>query len=224
MNKTVFALALALSFGAASVAQAQSAEPTAPAASSAPAAPDASMPAMSTSATNWFGGPSYNGAPALDVTAALVAAGGGAADFSFAKALVSMLGEETVNAEVAKLTKQYGKKNVTDFLNGMTFAVKAGLKRATEAGVTLPAAPADLTGEKLASTLVVAGTTPNNVWWSGYLFDKALSHDLHVKVMQDIDAKVGHAADENTHRILNQAMYDVAQALKMKDVDLAPLH
>ena len=216
MNKTVFALAVALSFGAASVAQAQTA-PAAP-------MPAASSSAMSASAMNWFGGPSYNGAPALDVTAALVEAGGGAADFSFAKALVSMLGEETVNAEVAKLTKQYGKKNVNDFLSGMTFAVKAGLKRATEAGVTLPAAPADLKGEKLASTLVVAGTTPNNVWWSGFLFDKALSHDLHVKVMQDIDAKVGHAADENTHRILNQAMYDVAQALKMKDVELAPLH
>jgi hypothetical protein len=211
MNKTVFALAVALSFGAATVAQAQTA----------PAAP---MQQMSASAMNWFGGPTYNGAPALDVTAALVAAGGGAADFSFAKALVSMLGEKTVNAEVAKLTKQYGEKNVTDFINGMTFAVKAGLKRATEAGVTLPAAPAELKGAKLASTLVIAGTSTNGTWWSGYLFDKALSHDLHVKVMQDIDAAVGHGADENTHKILNQAMYDVAQALKMKDVKLATLH
>ena len=212
MNKTVFALAVALSFGAATVVQAQTATPAAP------------MQQMNASAMNWFGGPTYNGAPALDVTAALVEAGGGAADFSFAKALVSMLGEETVNAEVAKLTKQYGEKNVTGFINGMTFAVKDGLKRATEAGVTLPAAPADLKGAKLASTLVVAGTVPEGSWWSGFLFDKALSHDLHVKVMQDIDAKFGHGADENTHKILNQAMYDVAQALKMKDVKLASLH
>ena len=212
MNKTVFALAIALSFGAATVAQAQTAAPAAP------------SQAATASAMNWFGGPTYNGAPALDVTAALVKAGGGAADFSFSTALVSMLGEKTVNAEVAKLTKQYGEKNVTDFVNGMTFAVKAGLKRATEAGVTLPAAPADLKGAKLASTLVVAGTVPDGTWWSGYLFDKALSHDIHVKVMQDIDAKFGHGADENTHKILNQAMFDVAQALKMKDVKLAPLH
>jgi hypothetical protein len=35
---------------------------------------------------------------------------------------------------------------------------------------------------------------------------------------------VGHAADESTHKILNQAMYDVAQALGMKDVKLASLH
>ena len=173
---------------------------------------------------NWFGGPVYSGAPALDATAALVKAGGGADDFSFAKALVSMLGEKTVHAEVAKLEKQYGKENVTNFIDGMTFAVKDGLKRATEAGVKLPAAPADLKGEKLAHTLVSAGTTPDGTWWSGYLFDKTLSHDIHVKVMMDIDAMFSHAADENTHKILNQAMYDVAQALKVKGVKLAPLH
>src|SRR5690606_18413009 len=79
-----------------------------------------------------FGGPAYLGAPALDVTAALVQAGGGAADFSFAKALVSMLGETTVNAEVAKLNKQYGEKNVQGFIGGMDFAIKDALKRATE--------------------------------------------------------------------------------------------
>ncbi|SFK59921.1 hypothetical protein SAMN05192579_104134 [Rhodanobacter glycinis] len=192
------------------------------AAAEAPAA--APMTQMNASAMNWFGGVTYSGAPALTVTAALVKAGGGAHDFSFSKALVSMLGEKTVNAEVAKLTKQYGEKDATNFINGMTFAVNDGLKRATEAGVKLPAAPAHLKGVKLAQTLVTAGTTPDGTWWSGYLFDKALSHDLHVKVMQDIDAKFGHGADENTHKILNQAMYDVAQALKVKGVKLASLH
>jgi len=213
MRKNVLAAALALG-GVAFASVAISAE--APA-----AAPQAQMNA---SAMNWFGGETYLGAPALDVTAALVKAGGGADNFSFSTALVSMLGEKTVNAEVAKLTKQYGHENVTNFINGMTFAVNDGLKRATEAGVTLPAAPADLTGAKLASTLVSAGTTTDGTWWSGLLFDKALSHDLHVKVMQDIDAKYGHGADENTHKILNQAMYDVAQALKAKNVKLASLH
>ncbi len=172
---------------------------------------------------NWFGGPIYSGAPALTATAALVKAGGGAEHFTFSKALVSMLGEKTVNAEVAKLQKQYGKKDVTNFINGMTFAVKDGLKRATEAGVKLPAAPADLKGAKLAETLVSAGTV-DGTWWSGYLFDKTLSHPIHVQVMADIDAKYGHAADENTHKLLNQAMYDVAQALGHKDVKLASLH
>ena len=160
----------------------------------------------------------------MTVTAALVKAGGGPEHFEFSTALVSMLGEKTVNAEVAKLTKQYGKATVDDFLNGMTFAVNDGLKRATEAGVKLPAAPADLKGAKLAETLVSAGTVENGTWWSGYLFDKALSHKIHNQVMADIEAKSGHATDENVHKLLNQAMYDVAQALGHKNGKLASLH
>lgn len=174
-------------------------------------------------ATNWFGGPVYTGTPDLAATAALVQAGGGAANFSFSKALVAMLGEKTVNAEVAKLTKQYGKQDVDTFVNGMTFAVNDALKRATEQGIKLPA-PADLSGTKLAAALVTTGTAPDGTFWSGYLFDKTISHALHNQVMADIDAKDSHAADETTHKLLNQAMYDVAQALGQKDVKLASLH
>lgn len=192
--------------------------------------PFAVAPAVSTAAelpmassTSMFGGETYLGAPALDVTAALVQAGGGAENFSFAKALVSMLGEKTVNAEVAKLTQQYGKKSVDGFIAGMDYAVKDGLKRATEAGIKLPP-PANLPGVELAKTLVQAGTTSDGTWWSGYLFDKALSHNLHYQVMNDINVNVGYDADLNTHKLLNQAMYDVAQALGFKDVKLASLH
>ena len=174
-------------------------------------------------AMNWFGGPVYDGPPALEATAALVAAGGGPEDFTFAAALVSMLGEDAVNAEVAKLTKQYGEEKVQAFISGMTFAVKDGLKRATEAGVTLPAAPANLTGTALAKALVEAGTV-DGTFWAGRLFDVALSHKIHNQVMADIEAKFGREADENAHRLLNQAMYDVAQALGMKGVGLAALH
>lgn len=174
--------------------------------------------------TSWFGGPVYQGAPALDVTAALVKAGGGAENFTFPAALVSMLGQKTVNAEVAKLNKQYGEEKVNQFLDGMTFAVKDGLKRATEAGVKLPAVPENLHGATLANTLVKAGTTSDGTWWSGWLFDHALSNKIHMIVMADIEAKHDRAYDENIHRVLNQAMYDVAQALGHKDVKLASLH
>ncbi len=173
--------------------------------------------------SNWFGGPVYDGAPALEATAALVKAGGGAENFTFSAALVSMLGEETVNGEVAKLNEQYGEESVTQFIDGMTFAVKDGLKRATEAGVALPVAPENLVGAELAKALVEAGTV-DGTFWSGYLFDVALSHEIHNLVMADIEAKFDHSYDENIHKILNQAMYDVAQALGMKDVKLAPLH
>lgn len=172
---------------------------------------------------NWFGGPVYDGAPALQVTAALVAAGG-SEHFSFQKALVSMLGEKTVNAEVAKLTKQYGAKNVRDWIAAVDFYVPDALKRATEAGIKLPEPPADLKGQKLAETLVRTGTAPDGVWWAGWLFDHALSHQIHMQVMADLEAKRDRAYDENAHRITNQAMYDVAQALKIKGVKLASLH
>ncbi|HEX7381728.1 MAG TPA: hypothetical protein VF265_06180 [Nevskiaceae bacterium] len=179
--------------------------------------------AMAQATTNWYGGAIYSGQPDLALTAALVEAGGGPEHFEFSKALVTMLGEKTVNAEVAKLTKQYGKENVHTFVTGMTFAVNDALKRATEKGIKLPA-PADLHGTKLAAALVKAGTAPDGTFWSGYLFDHTISHELHNQVMMDINDKVGGTQDMVTHYILNQAMYDVAQALGMKNVKLAPHH
>lgn len=193
-------------------------------AAEAPAAAPSPQQASMAGAMNWFGGPIYTGEPALGATAALVEAGGGAEHFSFAAALVSMLGQKTVDAEVAKLQKQYGEDAVKHFIAGMDFAISDGLKRATEAGVSLPQPPAGLEGTKLAGALVEAGTAPDGTFWSGYLFDKAISHALHNQVMADIDGKFGHDADKNTHKILNQAMYDVAQALGKKDVKLASLH
>jgi hypothetical protein len=172
---------------------------------------------------NWFGGAIYNGKPALAVTAALVKAGGGADNFDFPKALVVMLGQDTVNKEVAKLNKQYGEQEVKTFLSGMTFAVQDALKRATEQGIKLPA-PAGLSGAELAGGLVQLGTAPDGTFWSGYMFDHTISHGLHNQVMGDIEAKFGMQADATTHKILNQAMFDVAQALGKKDVKLAAFH
>jgi hypothetical protein len=180
--------------------------------------------AMADGRVNWFGGEVYEGQPALQVTAALVKAGGGAENFKFDTALVAMLGEKTVNAEVGKLTKQYGEDNVSLFIFGMTYAVKSALKHATEAGVKLPEAPEELQGVALAKVLVEAGTAPDGTWWAGQLFDKALSNPIHNAVMADIDATHGREADMLTHKILNQAMFDVAQALGYKDVKLASLH
>lgn len=172
---------------------------------------------------NMFGGQAYLGDPALDVTVALVNAGGGAENFSFATALVSMLGEDTVNNEVAKLTKQYGEDQVNQFIGGMDYAVNSALRIAGEKGIKLPA-PAKLSGVDLAKALVDAGVAPDGVWWSGHMFDVAISHDLHNAVMNDINANVSYEADKTTHKILNQAMYDVAQALGKTDVKLASLH
>jgi len=171
-----------------------------------------------------FGGPIYNGPPALAVTSSLVAAGGGAANYSTAKALTSMLGAATVNAEVAKLTKQYGADKVNLWLKTFDFAVNDSLKIATAAGITLPAPT--LSGKDLATTLVKAGTAPDGTFQIEYLLDKAVSHKIHVQVMLDIDKEpgLGKQADLDYHLISNQAFYDVAQALGLTSVKLAPLH
>jgi hypothetical protein len=173
-----------------------------------------------------YGGPIYSGAPALAVTAALVAAGGGPAKFSTATALTTMLGATTVKAEVGKLTKQYGAADVALWLKTFDFAVSDGLKIATAKGVKLPAPDPKMTGTMLAMTLVKAGTTSDGTFQIEFLLDKAVSHPIHVQVMDDIDAsaQLGKKADLQYHEISNQAFYDVAQALGAKNVKLSPLH
>jgi hypothetical protein len=42
--------------------------------------------------------------------------------------------------------------------------------------------------------------------------------------MDDIDAKYGTVADANYHLISDQAHYDLAQALGVTSVQLAPYH
>src|SRR5215469_12869808 len=130
-----------------------------------------------------YGGPIYSGAPALSVTAALVAAGGGAAHFSTATALTSMLGKATVAAEVKKLSGQYGAANVAQWLKTFDFAVTDALKIATAKGVKLPAPDPKMTGKALATTLAKAGTAPDGTFQIEFLLDKAVSHPIHVQVM-----------------------------------------
>jgi hypothetical protein len=173
-----------------------------------------------------YGGPIYSGAPALAVTAALVAAGGGPAKYSTATALTTMLGAATVKAEVGKLSAQYGAANVTQWLKTFDFAVGDSLKIATAKGIKLPAADPKMTGKALATTLATAGTAPDGTFQIEFLLDKAVSHGIHVQVMNDIDANkaFGKKADLQYHEISNQAFYDVAQALGAKSVKLSPLH
>ncbi|MGH8427606.1 MAG: hypothetical protein ACRES7_06460 [Gammaproteobacteria bacterium] len=174
-------------------------------------------------AMNRYGGPVYNGAPALGVTVALVAAGGGPSKFSLVTALDSMLGKKTVAAEVAKLTKQYGKQSVDKWVEVVNFYIADTLKIVKAKGIKLPPA-APLSGTELARALVKAGTTPDGTFWAGYLFDNAVSHPIHNQLMDDTDAKFGAKWDANAHMVTNQAFYDVAHALGMKDVKLASLH
>ena len=169
-----------------------------------------------------YGGPVYTGAPALNVTASLVEAGGGPGSFSIATALTSMVGEKAVGGEVAKLTKQYGKARVGEWITVFDYAVADALTIATKAGVTLPAG--DLKGTKLATTLVTAGLDKHGTFYTEYMLDKAVTHKIHMQVMDDIDLKYGVKADSSYHAITNQAMVDLAHALGAKSVRVAAFH
>ncbi|MGH8272824.1 MAG: hypothetical protein ACRES9_00995 [Gammaproteobacteria bacterium] len=183
------------------------------------------MTSMSTQSTpmNEFGGPMYTGKPDLGLTAALLQAGGGASNFSLVTALNSMLGKDTVNSEVKKLTQQYGAQRVQAWVKGIDFAVADTVKIATAKGVKLPP-PANLSGKDLAVALVKAGTDKDGYFWAGLLFDHILSHPIHEQVMADTDSQYSKAYDGNYHQITNQAFYDVAQALGHTNIKLSPYH
>jgi hypothetical protein len=154
----------------------------------------------------------YTGAPALAVTLSMVEAGGGPGSFSTATLLKTLTGP-LFDAEVAKLTKQYGKAQVGQFLKTFDFVIADSLKIVKEKNVALPSQPNPdpKDGKALAAALWNAGQSGQgfNV---EVMLDRAVSHPIHVQVMKDIDAKYGLAADAQYHAILTTAMKDLATA------------
>src|SRR5699024_9153675 len=174
--------------------------------------------------TNWYGGAAYTGAPNLNLTVAFLRAGGGGQDFRFGVVLIALIGADNVNIEIENLKNRYGEEHVEDFLGGFRYIINDGVRELTRAGTTLPPAPAKLKGVALARALIDAGTGPDSVFWAGRLFDVLLSHDVHVQAMTDLEATFGGKVGLRTHKILNQLMYDIADALNMHEIDRAPVH
>jgi hypothetical protein len=154
----------------------------------------------------------YTGAPALQVTLSMVEAGGGPSHFQTVTLLKTLTGPK-FDAEVAKLTKQYGKDQVGQFLKTFDFVVSDSLRIVTMKKIALPSKPNPdpHNGEALAGALWAAGQTGE-----GYnvevMLDRAVSHPIHLQVMGDIDNKYGLAADAQYHTILTTAMKDLASA------------
>jgi hypothetical protein len=142
----------------------------------------------------------------------MVEAGGGPTSFSTATLLKTLTGSH-FDAEVAKLTKQYGKEQVGQFLKTFDFVVNDSLKIVTEKKIALPAKPNPdpKDGAALAGALWTAGQTGEgfNV---EVMLDRLVSHPIHFRVMSDIDVKYGLAADAQYHAILTTAMKDLAAA------------
>lgn len=174
------------------------------------------MPNVITAPTRFSGSCCiYTGAPALPVTLSMIEAGGGPKDFSTVVLLKRLTGPQ-FNAEVAKLSNQYGKAQVAQFLKTFDFVVADSLRIVTQKRIALPSRPNPdpNNGEALAQALWAAGQTGN-----GYnvevMLDRAVSHPIHFQVMSDIDAKYGLAADAQYHAILTTAMKDLAAAYQL---------
>ncbi|GAC1582134.1 MAG: hypothetical protein NVS3B7_17430 [Candidatus Elarobacter sp.] len=165
-------------------------------------------------------GVTYKGAPDLQAAISLVTAGGPAGHFSIVKAITALAGPAVAKAEVAKLTKQYGKAKVGSYVAVQNFAVDDAVKIATEAKVPFPSPT--LKGAKLAARVVTLGLV-NGTYYEGTQLDHLVTNKIHETVMDDIDQKFGAAADANYHRISNQAHYDLAKALGVK-IKLAAFH
>lgn len=176
----------------------------------------AMMPDITNQASRFSGPGVYTGKPALQVTLSMVMAGGGPSNFNTVTLLKTLTGTK-FNAEVGKLTKQYGKTKIGNFLKVFDFVVSDTLKIAAAKHVALPKTPDPdpHNGPALAAALWQAGQTG-----SGFsvevMLDRAVSHPLHAQVMKDIDAKFGLAADADYHAILNTAMHDLASVYKLK--------
>jgi hypothetical protein len=163
----------------------------------------------------------YNGKPDLQATISLVTAGGPVGSFSIATALAALAGPDTAKAEIEKLTKQYGNASFASFVAVQNFAVNDAAKKALAAGVKFPK-PTE-TGAVLAKNVVSDGLI-DGTYYEGYQLDRLVTHPIHAAVMDDIDAQFGAAADANYHKIADQAHYDLAQALGVTSVKLAPFH
>ena len=164
-----------------------------------------------------FSGPGvYTGKPALQVTLSMIEAGGGPSNFQTVTLLKTLTGAK-FNPEVAKLTKQYGKQKVGNFVTIFKFVVDDSLRIVKAKHVALPSTPDPdpHNGPALAKALWDAGQTGNgfNV---EVMLDRAVSHPIHDQVMDDIDKKYGVGPDADYHAILNTAMHDLAAVYGLK--------
>ena len=154
----------------------------------------------------------YTGAPSLALTLSMVEAGGGPGNFNTVTLLKTLTGP-LFDAEVAKLTKQYGKDQVAAFLKTFDFVVNDSLRIVTAKKVQLPSQPNPnpKDGRALAAALWSAGQSGEGLNVE-VLLDRLVSHPIHLQVMTDIDGKYGLAADAQYHAILTTAMKDLAGA------------
>jgi len=165
------------------------------------------------------------GSPELDLTSALWQAGGGTQGFSMKTALISMLGQEGADGELAKLEHRYGAKPVQRWLQGSDWLMLQGLTQLRNTGTELPDPSSDLTGAKLAAALVGAGVAPGDSSFSTeHYYDQLFSHGVNKVLEAGMDRKFSARYAKTVFTINDQAMSDVSQQIQTRSTALAKLH
>jgi hypothetical protein len=160
----------------------------------------------------------HDWAPKLPTTLALVIAGGGPADFK-TTTLIGVLAGPNANAEVARLTKQFGAPIVKEFITTFDFVIADALRLVKAHGIALPASPdPDPTdGKALWAALYAAGVDRSTGSYNvDCMLDNLVSHPLRVQIMKDIDARYGAAVDASFRVALLQVMNDLKAAYSLE--------
>ncbi|HYZ17683.1 MAG TPA: hypothetical protein VE591_14825 [Candidatus Acidoferrum sp.] len=155
---------------------------------------------------------SYRGDPDLDLTSALIVAGGGAGHFDAAK-LFRVLAGPNSNAERARLDHMYGKAKVDAFLQTFSFAMIDLVQLFRDNHITLPNRPRidPSNGRAMAIAIYRDGIMANGKYDCGYMMEHLMTHPIHIVLMHEIDNQRGHGPKHNAnfHAMLTQVVMDL---------------
>jgi hypothetical protein len=164
-------------------------------------------------------------APSLDLTAALLQAGGGPDHFSMKTALMDMLGPAGAQDEIARLQRRYGESRVHRWLEGSDWLMLHGLTQLRNTGTDLPEPSSELAGDKLAAALVQAGIAPGDSRFrTDRYYDRLFSHAVNKVLETGMDRKFSARYARSVTTLNDQAMSDVARQIQTRSTTLAKLH
>jgi hypothetical protein len=151
----------------------------------------------------------YLGKPDLELTAAMVAAGGGPRHFE-AVTLLRSLAAEHRDAEFASLDERFGARRVAQFAKTFDTFVDRALGIAAHERLTFPKPSPLLTRDPsfLSASLYHAGVMPDGRFDIGYMLEHLLSRPMHKELMDEVNADpaFGPAVNADFHVILTAVM------------------
>ena len=152
----------------------------------------------------------YHGTPDLKLTVDLVTAGTGPSGFDTKVLFKNMYGD-SMPAEAAKLTKEYGAASVGDFFTLMDFSIADVVRMVKRDNVALPAADAPLSPIKLDRSVVLIGHSPSGKYDVGYMLERLISHKYHHELMADLNSHFSQERVATFHSILGTVVTDTSQ-------------